>query len=181
MTPEHNVKIAYTRMLAGPMDYTPGGFNNVTAENFKVQLPTLVSNTRVAELAKFVVYESPYTVICDHPKFILGQPGADFLKIVPTVWDNIKFLGGSPNEYIAIAKQSGNSWFIGVLNNSIEKEITLDTGFLLPGKYSIEIWADAKDANSNAKNITKSTHMIEAGKPLKVKLAKAGGYVAIIK
>jgi len=181
MTPEHNVKLAYTRMLAGPMDYTPGGFNNVTAENFKVQLPVLVSNTRAAELAKFVVYESPYTVVCDNPRFILGQPGADFLKLVPTTWDNIHFLGGSPDEYVAIAKQSGDSWFIGVLNNSVEKEITLNTGFLPAGKYSIEIWADAKDANKNAKNITKSTQIIEAGKPLKVKLAKAGGYVAIIK
>ncbi|GHT52000.1 alpha-glucosidase [Bacteroidia bacterium] len=181
MNPEHNVKLAFTRMLAGQMDYTPGGFNNVTQSDFKNQSPALVANTRAAELAKFVVYESPYMVVCDHPKFVLGQPGADFLKIVPTVWDNIKFLGGSPNEYVAIAKQSGNSWFIGVLNNSVEKGITLDTKFLPAGKYTVEIWADAKDAGKNPKNITKTTQTIEAGKPLKVKLAVAGGYVAVIK
>ncbi|GHT38268.1 alpha-glucosidase [Bacteroidia bacterium] len=181
MSPEHNVKLAFTRMLAGGMDCTPGGFNNVTAEEFKQQSPTLVANTRAAELAKFVVYESTYTVVADHPRYILGQQGADFLKIVPTVWDNIKFLGGSPAEYVAIAKQSGNNWFVGALNNSVEKEITLETGFLPAGKYTIEIWADAKDAGKNPKNITKSTRTIEAGKPLKVKLAKAGGYVAVIK
>ncbi|GHT51975.1 alpha-glucosidase [Bacteroidia bacterium] len=181
MSPEHNVKLAFTRMLTGGMDYTPGGFNNVTQSNFRQQSPTLVADTRAAELAKFVVYESPYMVVCDHPKFIRGQPGADFLKIVPNIWDNIKFLGGSPTEYVAIAKQSGSSWFIGVLNNSVEKEITLNTKFLSAGKYTIEIWADAKDANKNPKNIAKTTQTIEAGKPLKVKLAVAGGYVAIIK
>jgi alpha-glucosidase len=181
MSPEHNVKLAYTRMLAGQMDYTPGGFNNVTAEAFKQQTPTLVANTRAAELAKFVIYESPFMVVCDHPKFILGQPGADFLKIVPSVWDNIKYLSGSPDTYVAIAKQSGNNWFIGILNNSIEKETTLDTGFLPAGKYIIESWEDAKDANINPKNIKKSEQTIEAGKPLKIKLAKAGGYVAVIK
>jgi alpha-glucosidase len=180
MSPEHNVKLAFTRMLAGQMDVTPGGFNNVTQEAFKQQNPAVVADTRAAELAKFVVYESPYTVVADHPKFILGQPGADFLKIVPTVWDNIKFLGGSPDEYVAIAKQSGNSWFIGVLNNSKEKEISLNTDFLPAGKYTIEIWEDAKDANKNPQNIKKSTQTIVAGKPLKVRLVKAGGYVAVI-
>jgi alpha-glucosidase len=181
MSPEHNVKLAFTRMLAGQMDYTHGGFNNVTAADFKVQLPALVANTRAAELAKFVVYESPLTVFCDHPKFVLGQPGADFLKLVPTVWDNIKFLGGTPGDYVAIAKQSGNQWFIGVLNNSVGKEITLNTDFLPSGKYEVEVWEDARDANTTPKNIRQSTKKIESGKPLKIKLANAGGYVAIIK
>jgi alpha-glucosidase len=181
MSPEHNVKLAYTRMLAGPMDYTPGGFNNVTAEAFKRQAPTLVANTRAAELAKFVVYESPFTVVCEHPQFVLGQPGADFLKIVPTVWDNTKFLGGTPDKYVAIARQSGDSWFVGVLNNSVEREIKLNTGFLPAGKYTIEIWEDAKDAGKNPRRIKTSTQTLEAGKSLSVKMAKAGGYAARIK
>jgi alpha-glucosidase len=181
VNPEHNVKLAYTRMLAGQMDYTPGGFNNVTAEEFKPQQPALVANTRAAELAKFVVYESPYTVVCDHPSFILGQPGADFLKIVPTVWDDIRFLDGLPDTHVAIAKRSGDKWFVGVLNNSEEREVTLDLSVLLPaGKYTIEAWEDAKDANRKPKNIKKSIKTIDSGKPLKVKMAKAGGYVAVI-
>jgi alpha-glucosidase len=181
MNPEHNVKLAFTRMLAGQMDYTPGGFNNVKQDDFKQQTPALVANTRAAELAKFVVYESPFTVVCEHPKYVLGQPGSDFLKIVPCVWDNIRFLGGSPAEYVAIAKQSGSSWFIGVLNNSREKEISIGTDFLPVGKYEIEIWEDAKDANKNPKEIKKVTRKLEAGQSLKVKMAKAGGYVAVIK
>ncbi|MDR1330757.1 MAG: glycoside hydrolase family 97 protein [Tannerella sp.] len=180
MNPEHNVKLAYTRMLAGQMDYTPGGFNNVTAEEFRGQQPALVSNTRAAELAKFVVYESPYTVVCEHPRFVLGQPGADFLRTVPTVWDDIRFIDGTPDTYVAIAKRSGDRWFIGVLNNSTEREVTLNTAFLPAGKYRVEVWEDARDAGKKPKNIRQSTKTVEAGKSLKVKLAKAGGYVATV-
>ncbi|MDR2626459.1 MAG: glycoside hydrolase family 97 protein, partial [Dysgonamonadaceae bacterium] len=181
MSPDHNVKLAYTRMLAGQMDYTPGGFNNVTVEAFKKRnKPTLVANTRAAELAKFVVYESPFTVVCEHPRYILGQPGAEFLKIVPTVWDNIKFLGGTPDRYVAIAKQSGDNWFIGVLNNNLEKEISLNLDFLPEGNYELEAWEDAKDANINPKSIKKTHQKIKAGKTIKIKAAKAGGYVARI-
>jgi alpha-glucosidase len=180
MSPEHNVKLAYTRMLAGQMDYTPGGFNNVTAEDFKEQTPTLVANTRAAELAKFVIYESPYTVFCEHPKYVLGKPGVDFLQLVPSVWDDIRFLSGDPDTYVALAKQSGDLWYIGVLNNSQEREVTLSTAFLPAGKYTIRIWEDAKDANTKPQNIKKITETIKAGKPLKVKMAKAGGYVAVI-
>lgn len=70
--------LAFTRMLAGPMDYTPGGFLNVSMEGFKPKNPTTVPNSRCAELSKFVIYDSPLTVMCEHPKYVLGQPGADF-------------------------------------------------------------------------------------------------------
>ena len=130
MSPEHNVKLAFTRMLAGQMDYTPGGFLNVTKEQFKQQTPAIVWNTRAAELSKFVIYESPLTVVCDHPDNILNKAGADFLKIVPTTWDDIKFIGGYPGDYVAIAKRSGNNWFLGVMNNSIGKSIDVSLDFL---------------------------------------------------
>ena len=110
VTPEHNVTLAFTRMLAGPMDYTPGGFLNVSMEGFKPKNPTTVPNSRCAELSKFVIYDSPLTVMCEHPKYVLGQPGADFLKIVPTVWDDTRFLDGYPGEYIVMTKRSGKQW-----------------------------------------------------------------------
>lgn len=184
MTPEHNVTLAYTRLLTGQMDYTPGGFLNVTAKEFKGQSPTLVSNTRAAELSKFVIYESPYTVVCDHPDNIYNQVGEDFLQIVPTTWDDIKFIGGTIDTYVALAKKSGNSWFIGALNNSQARTIALDLSFLPNGKYTIEYWADGKNANKKAtdcvhKEITFTVS--DKNKTLKVNLANAGGYVAVIK
>ncbi|HEY3388303.1 MAG TPA: glycoside hydrolase family 97 protein [Prolixibacteraceae bacterium] len=180
MSPEHNVKLAFTRMLAGQMDYTPGSFLNVTKEQFKNQTPAVVWNTRAAELSKFVVYESPLTVVCDHPDNILNQPGSDFLKLVPTTWDDIHFIDGYPGEYVAIAKRSGKDWFIGVMNNSKEKEITMKLDFISAGDHAIEIWADAKDSNKSPKNLKISSQKIKSGDLVKIKLANNGGWVARI-
>jgi alpha-glucosidase len=181
MSPEHNVKLAFTRMLAGQMDYTPGGFLNVTREQWKQQVPALVWNTRAAELSKFVIYESPLTVVCDHPDNIINQPGADFLKVVPTVWDDIKFLGGYPGDYVAIAKRSGDKWFVGIMNSSVGKTVEIKLSFLPAGNYSAETWADTKKSETEPKEIKKDTRTLKSGEILKVTLAKNGGFVAIIK
>ncbi len=177
--PEHNTTIPFTRMLAGQMDYTPGGFLNVTRQEFKQQSPTLVANTRCAELSKFVIYDSPLTVFCEHPKYMLGQPGADFLKIVPTVWDDTRFIGGYPGEYIILAKRYGTKWFVGAMNNSIQRTVEINTSFLPEGKYVLEYWEDAKDANVKATNLNKMSIQMKSGKSLKIKMANGGGYVGI--
>ena len=180
MSPEHNVKLAFTRMLAGQMDYTPGAFLNVTEEQFKQQTPAIVWNTRAAELSKFVIYESPLTVVCDHPDNILNQPGADFLKVVPTVWDDIKFIGGYPGDYVAIAKRSGGKWYIGVMNNSIRKSVNVKLDFLPAGNYEAEIWGDNKNSDNNPMEITKSIKSIISGDTMKINMAKNGGFIAIM-
>jgi alpha-glucosidase len=181
MSPEHNVKLAFTRMLAGQMDYTPGAFLNVTREQYKNQTPAVVWNTSAAELSKFVIYESPLTVVCDHPDNILNQPGSDFLKIVPTTWDNIKFAGGYPGDYVAIAKQSGEKWFIGVMNNSIGKTVELNMSFLPAGNYEGESWSDTKNSDKEPKEIKKATLKFKSPGVLKVVMAKDGGFVTIFK
>ncbi len=180
MSPEHNVKLAFTRMLAGQMDYTPGGFLNVTKAQYKNQTPTLVWNTRAAELSKFVIYESPLTVVCDHPDHILNQPGSDFLKIVPTTWEDIHFIDGYPGDFVAIAKRSGNEWFIGVMNNSKMKEVSFKLDFIEPGTSTLDSWADADDANISPKNLKVSNQLVKHGDLLKIKLADNGGWVGRI-
>jgi alpha-glucosidase len=181
MSPEHNVKLAFTRMLAGPMDYTPGAFLNVTREKYKNQAPAVVWNTRAAELSKFVIYESPLTVVCDHPDNILNQPGSDFLKIVPTVWDDIRFVGGYPGDYVAIAKRSGDKWFLGVMNNSKGKNVELKLDFLPSGNYEAETWSDTRKSSRNPKDIKITTRKISSGETLKIIMADDGGFVAVIK
>jgi alpha-glucosidase len=181
MSPEHNVKLAYTRMLAGQMDYTPGAFLNVTKEQYKNQTPAVVWNTRAAELSKFVIYESPLTVVCDHPDNILNKAGADFLKIVPTVWDDIKFIGGTPDSYVALAKRSGDTWFVGVMNNSVGKKISLALDFLPEGTYEMNVWADGKNANKDPKELLLKKQTVKKGDVIKIELANNGGFVATIK
>ena len=181
MSPEHNVKLAFTRMLAGQMDYTPGAFLNVTKEQYKNQTPAIVWNTRVAELSKFVIYESPLTVVCDHPDNILNQAGADFLKIVPATWDDIKFISGYPGDFVAIAKRSGDKWFLGVMNNSVAKTVELSLSFLQAGNYEAETWADTKNSDKDPKELKKADLTLKSGGTLKVAMAKNGGFVAVIK
>jgi alpha-glucosidase len=179
MSPEHNVKLAFTRMLAGQMDYTPGAFLNVTKEEYKNQTPAVVWNTRAAELSKFVIYESPLTVVCDHPDNILNQPGSDFLKIVPTTWDDIKFIGGYPGDYVAIAKRSGDKWYVGVMNNSIGKTVELNLSFLGEGTFEAETWSDTKKSDKEPRDMKKAVISVKTPK-LKVIMAKNGGFVARI-
>lgn len=180
MTPSHNITLAFTRMLAGAMDYTPGGFINVAQGRHKTESPAQVMNTRCAELSKFVIYESPQCCFCDHPDNVLGQPGADFTGMVPTVWDDIRFISGYPGEHIAVAKRSGSDWYLGVMNNETARDMTLDLSFLPEGKYSIEYWADGRKADKVASQCVHKSSSYN-GKPLKIHMAAGGGYVAVLR
>ena len=180
--PEHNVTIPFTRMLAGPMDYTPGGFLNVTtAQIDRKVLPTKVNDTRVAELAKFVVYESPFMVDCENPDFVLGQPGADFLKLVPSVWDDLHVLSGYPGEHVALARRTGGKFFVGAMNNSHARSIEIKLDFLPKGRYTMTTWSDADDADTNPTHLVKRTRTVSAGDVVPVKMAGSGGFVAELK
>ncbi|MVT08949.1 glycoside hydrolase family 97 protein [Chitinophaga tropicalis] len=171
----HNVTLPFTRMLAGQMDYTPGGFLNVTKKEFKNQNPTMVMNTRCAELAKFVIYESPFMVDCEHPDHIKDQPGEDFLKIVPTVWDDSKGIDGYPGEFIVMAKRKGNDWFIAAMTNESKRTVKIVTDFLPAGNYEVEIWQDARQPQQLKHEVKKT---IKAGAGITISMAESGGYVA---
>lgn len=180
VTPSHNIDLAFTRMIGGAMDYTPGGFNNVPQGRHEQKSPAQVMNTRCAELSKFVIYESPQMCFCEHPDFVLGQPGADFLKIVPTQWDDIHFISGYPSDHIALAKRNGDKWFVGVMNNENPRDYMLDLSFLPAGKYSVEYWADGKKADKIPTELQHKTIKTDGATPIKVHMAAGGGYVAII-
>jgi alpha-glucosidase len=177
ITAGHNTTLPFTRMLAGPMDYTPGGFLNVKKDQFKKGSPTQVMNSRCAELAKFVIYESPFTVYCDAPEHILGKPGADFLNNMPTVWDDTKVLGGYPGEYVIIAKKNGKDWYVGAMTNDSERTLQLKLDFLPPGKYTLSSWADVL---SSPQSLTRSERKVSVGSAINIHLDNAGGWVTKI-
>jgi alpha-glucosidase len=179
VTDDHNVTLPFTRMLAGPMDYTPGGFLNVTRAAFRQASPTEVMNTRCAELSKFVIYESPFTVVCDAPEHILGQPGADFLRMVHTTWDDIRVPAGYPGEYIVVAKRSGKDWFLGAMTNRSARQLSIKLDFLSAGMtYKMDIWQDAADAATHPEHLVKSSRLVRTGDTMAIDMAESGGYVA---
>jgi alpha-glucosidase len=177
VTPEHKVTLPFTRYLAGPGDFTPGGFLNRQPELFRSQKPTQVQGTRAAELALLVIYDSPLACVCDHPSNYRDQPGVDFLRIVPTVWDDTRALGGDVGEYLVMARQSGDDWYLGALTNRQSREVTIKLDFLAPGRWKMRHWKDGADAAENAEHLAVEERSIRSGESLELHLAPAGGAV----
>ncbi|HJQ31310.1 MAG TPA: glycoside hydrolase family 97 protein [Pyrinomonadaceae bacterium] len=179
VTATHNVTLAFTRMLVGPMDYTPAGFRNVTRAEFKPQdkLP-MVMTTRAHQLAMYVVYDSPLAMVADHPGAYRGQPGAEFLKMVPTSWDETRVIDGSIGEFILTARRRGSTWFVGGMSNETGRTLRLPLNFLGRGVYELTEYADGADAATDAKQLAVSTRKVHAGETLTIKLAPSGGYAA---
>jgi alpha-glucosidase len=179
VTPEHKLTLPFTRFLAGPADFTPGGFLNRQPGQFKVDAKAAqVQGTRAAELALFVAYDSPLACVCDHPKHYRNQPGADFLKVVPTVWDDTRVLEGEVAQHLVIARQSGNDWFLGALTGSAAYETTIKLDFLGPGRWHVRLWKDAADSHVNAEHLDVEEHVVTPADTWVLRLAPAGGCVA---
>jgi alpha-glucosidase len=181
VTPEHTVAIPFTRMLAGPMDFTPGGFRHATKTTFRPQnTAPFVMGTRCHQLAMLVVYESPLQVLCDSPYNYRGQPGLEFLRIVPTTWDETRVLNGEVGEYITIARKHGSDWFVGSMTNWEPRVIEIPLGFLGDGKYVAHVFEDSPDANDYPDRVCEKKLEVASGDLLKVRMAPGGGYVAHI-
>ncbi len=177
VTPAHNVKLAYTRMLLGPMDYTPGGFRNAYPEDYK-QTEVFPSTrfTRGQALAQFVVYESPLQMVSDDPVAYENASGFDFVKNVPTSWDETQFVAGTPDSYVVLARRHGNDWYIGALNNEDARTVDIPLSFLAKGQYQATLWQDGATANE----VERTTSKVSAVDRMTVKLARGGGAVIIL-
>lgn len=180
ITPEHMVTLPFTRMLAGPMDFTPGGFLNRTPEKFQNTTPAQVQGTRALQLAQFVVYDSPFTVVCDSPENYKGQEGTEFLKKVKTLWDDTKILNGQVGEFITTARRSGNDWFIGSMTNSETRSMEIKLDFLNEGKYTMVAFEDAPDAAVNAEKVMRRSRIVDKGDVITIRMAPGGGFAAYL-
>ena len=178
-TAAHNVTLPFTRMLAGPMDYTPGGFRHVTPAEFKPQdKGPLVMTTRAHGLAMYVVYESPLQMVADHPGAYRGQPGAEFLREVPASWDETRVVAGEIGEYVVVARRRGRDWFVGAMTNGEPRTLRLPLGFLGGGAHSMKAYADGEGAADDPKRLDVTTTDVKAGDTLTLRLAPGGGYAA---
>jgi len=180
ITPEHLCTLPFTRMLAGPMDFTPGGFLNRNPDKFQTGTPAQVLGTRANTLSQFVIYDSPYLVACDHPKNYYGQVGEDFLKEVQSVWDDTKVLNGAVSEYITMARRDGNRWFIGSMTNSFERELEIKLDFLGGGNYKMISFSDTEKTKENAEIAEQKETTVKKGDLVKIKMAPGGGFAAWI-
>jgi alpha-glucosidase len=181
VTPGYDVTLPFTRLLAGPMDYTPGGFRNTARGQFKARnVEPMTQGTRAHELAKYVVFESPLEMVSDYPEAYEGQPGFEFIEKVPTVWDDTKVLSGEPGQYVTIARQKDNVWYLGAMTNWDERDLEIPLTFLGSGNYEAQIFADGADADKVATSLSISKKIVKAGDKLNVHLASGGGLAVII-
>ena len=182
VTPEHNVTLPFTRMVAGPMDYTPGAMINFHEKDHKVwfNLPASVG-TRCHQMGMYVVYESPLQMLADSPSnYYREEKCMDFLSQVPVVWDETRVLKASVGEYIVVARRSGNTWFIGgmVGKKGQKFDITLD---FIKGNKTLTCWEDGVNVDLQAQDFACRTKKVKQGDTITISMYDGGGYVAIIK
>jgi alpha-glucosidase len=175
ITATHNVTLPFTRMLLGPMDYTPGGFRNVTPEAFKSQftLP-VVKTTRGQALAMYVVYDSPLTMVSDSPVTYAASPtGLDFISAVPTTWDETRVLSGEIGQFIVMARRKGADWYVGAMSNEAGRTVKVPLSFLGAGAFD----ADIRQDGAAPTDLVQSARKVVAKDTLTLKLAPSGGGV----
>jgi alpha-glucosidase len=178
VTPEHNVTIPFTRMLAGPMDYTPGAFQHVTREEFvsRYDAPTAMG-TRCHHLAMFVVYESPLQMVSDYPGAYRGEAGADFLKQVPASWDETRVLKGEIGDYVVMARRDDQDWYIGAMTDWEPRSINLRLDFLEDIPYNAQIYSDDPLTDTNPASLLIRDITVSATDTITVEMASGGGCV----
>ncbi|MEX1238547.1 MAG: glycoside hydrolase family 97 protein [Cyclobacteriaceae bacterium] len=178
LSAEHDLNIVFTRLLAGATDYHLGGFRAVPESDFKPRYTRpLMVGTRCHMLAMYVVLESYLTSLCDYPAAYEGQPGFDFLRKVPTIWDKTFVPDADVGEYITIVRQKDTEWYVGSLNNGKSRTIKVSMSFLPPGNYAAEIYTDAPDVLENPNHLTKQIRTVSRTDVLTLKLAPGGGQV----
>ena len=174
--PINRTTFPFTRMLSGPMDYTPGGFDNVTPEDFVARDKSpMVMGTRAQQLALYVVFEEPLAMVSDAPSAYSNQPSFHFIKDVPTTWDATRVLNGEPGMFVTIARHHGDEWYLGSLTNWTARDLHIPLSFLGRESYKAEIYEDAADADQNPKHVTIRQQAVRGSDTLTLHLASGGG------
>jgi len=181
-TPEHAVTLPFTRMFAGPMDFTPGSMVNGGLRNFQpIYNQPMSQGTRCHQLAMYVVYESPLQMLADSPTNYLRELEClDFLAKVPTVWDETHVLDAKIADYVLVAKRNGAAWYVGAMTDATPRDLTIDFGFLAAGSgaYEITLYQDGINADRNGNDYKMVKRTLTAADKLAIHLAPGGGWAA---
>jgi alpha-glucosidase len=175
--PVHNVTLPFTRGLAGPMDFTPGVFENATKASFVGRGDDpMAMGTRVHNMALLVAFESPLMCLADKPWGYENQPGFEFVKAVPATWDETRAIHAQPGEYLTVARRRGKEWFLVGITNWTPRDLTIPLEFLGPGNYTAEIYADSPDAGENPAKLAIEKKAVTRAGSLRARMASGGGY-----
>ncbi|MDP4151411.1 MAG: glycoside hydrolase family 97 protein [Bacteroidota bacterium] len=177
-TPDHLAHIPFIRMLAGSMDYTPGGLYNVNQADFRVvSSRPMTQGTRCNQLALFTILYAPLEMLSDAPTNYEREPQIlHFLAGMPTTWDETLPLDGKIGEYAIVARRKGDAWFVGGISNWTGRSVTVHFDFLGSGTYNAEIFTDGPNANRVGNDYIRSERRIVKGDELRIDMANGGGF-----
>ena len=176
----HTITLPFTRGLLGPMDFTPGGFLNRTAAEFKITQPAQVIGTRARQLAETVVYFSPQLCLCDSPANYRGQTGVEFFRGLPTVWDDTVVLSAEVAQHVVIARRSGSRWYLAAMNGDAPLTLKIPLKFFGAGAWTLRAFADTSESSTQPEKISDTTRGVSTTDTLELTLAPAGGYAAVL-
>jgi alpha-glucosidase len=180
--PRYVVSIPYIRMLAGPMDYTPGAMRNSNRANFRpINSNPMSQGTRCQQLAMYVIFEAPLQMLSDNPTiYMKEQECTDFIARVPVTFDETIPLDGKVGEYVALARKKGDTWYVGAMSNWNERDLTLDFSFLGDGIFQAVVFNDGINADRDATDYRKEEIKVSRDSKLNIHLAPGGGWTARI-
>jgi alpha-glucosidase len=180
--PEHETILFFTRLLAGPMDFTPGIFDILERSSGHPRRPDepRVRTTLAKQLALYVVIYSPLQMAADLPENYEGKPAFQFIRDVAVDWDTTRVIDGRIGDYVVVARRvrGGQTWFLGAITDEEGRTLDVPLSFLTPGRrYVAEIYADGPRANwlDNPLPVTITKRMVTSATRLRVILAPGGG------
>ncbi|MGD9558217.1 MAG: glycoside hydrolase family 97 protein [Mangrovibacterium sp.] len=178
----YDVTMPYIRMMAGPMDYTQGAMRNATRENYRpINTEPMSQGTRCRQLAEYVVFDSPFNMLCDNPSNYLNEMECTkFIATIPTVWDQTRSIDGRIGEYIVLARQKDGVWYVGGMTNWDKRDVTVDLSFLGEGNFEADIFKDGVNADRAARDYKHETIAVPSNKQLKLTMMPGGGFAAKI-
>ena len=181
--PPHNVTLPFTRMFLGPMDYTPGAMLNAQKTMFApIFARPMALGTRCQQLAMYVVFESPLQMLSDTPSNYEREPESlEFLRAVPSTWDETVPLDGKISEYVVVARRNGKEWYAGAMSNWDARDLEIDFSFLPEGNFTMDAYQDGINADRMASDYKKTTTTVSKATKLKIHLAPGGGWAAHIR
>ena len=177
--PLYDVTFPYIRMMAGPVDYTPGAMRNATKADWRAMYYTPASmGTRCHQLAAYIVHDSPFTMLCDAPtNYLNEQECVDFIASLPVEVDSTFIASGELGKYIVTVRKKDVNWYIGGMTNWYERDVQLDFSFLPEGvSYTAVLFKDGVNANKQAEDYRKETIRIDKDSRLTLHLASGGGF-----
>jgi alpha-glucosidase len=183
ITPDHDCTLPFIRMFAGAMDYTPGAMHNSEQGNFRIIFNRPMSQgTRCHQLGLYVVFESPLQMLADAASaYYREKPVMEFLSAVPSVWDETIPLDGKVGDYVAIARQKGDEWFVGAITDWMPRTLEIRLDFLPEGSYQLIEFVDGINADQYAEDYARNERRVKSGETIKIKMAPGGGYAAMLK